>query len=103
MLNEIITTEAARDGFYPTPPYVADKLLDGVDWDMISNVLEPSAGKGNIVDRIAEKWNRSRWKSRKRRSSIQQDHVQARLLSVRAYTGDACAYGPGLGKRWHRR
>ena len=53
-ITDIISTEEARDGFFPTPADVADKLLDGVDWDMISNVLEPSAGKGNIVDRIAE-------------------------------------------------
>ena len=65
MLKDIIVTEEAREGFYPTPPDVADKLLDGVDWDMISDVLEPSAGKGNIVDRIAEKWNISRWRGRR--------------------------------------
>ena len=64
-ITDIISTEEARDGFFPTPADVADKLLDGVDWDMISNVLEPSAGKGNLVDRLAEKWNASRWRGRR--------------------------------------
>lgn len=64
-MTEIITTEEAREGFYPTPTTVADKLLDGIDWDIISDVLEPSAGKGNLVDRIAEKWNASRWRGRR--------------------------------------
>jgi hypothetical protein len=64
-VTEIITTEAAQEGFYPTPPAVADKLLEGIEWDVIETVLEPSAGKGNIVDRIAEKWNSSRLHSRR--------------------------------------
>ena len=44
---------------------MADKLLDGVDWDMIETVLEPSSGKGNIVDRIAAAWNDNRWRGRR--------------------------------------
>lgn len=42
--------------FYPTPIYIISKMLDSVDFKIISSVLEPSAGKGNIVDRIAEKF-----------------------------------------------
>lgn len=64
-ITNIITTEAAQEGFYPTPPAVADKLLEGVDWDMIETVLEPSAGKGNLVDRIAAAWNSSRFGHRR--------------------------------------
>ena len=52
-LNKIITTDEAREGFYPTPPNVVEKLLEGIDWLKIENVLEPSAGKGNLVDGIA--------------------------------------------------
>lgn len=77
-MTEIITTEEAREGFFPTPTAVADKLLDGIDWDMISDVLEPSAGKGNLVDRLAEKWNVSRWRSRRMSSdrSINVDCIE---------------------------
>ena len=64
-ITEIITTEAAQEGFYPTPPSVAEKLLDGIDWDMIETVLEPSAGKGNLVDCIAAKWSGSRYRGRR--------------------------------------
>ena len=88
MLNEIITTEAAKEGFYPTPPNVADKLLEGLDWGMISDVLEPSAGKGNIVDRIAEKWNRSRWigrRSTERSVNIDCVEIDPYLRSVLQY------------------
>lgn len=38
--------------FYPTPRDLAKKMLDGIDWRMIENILEPSAGKGDLVDAI---------------------------------------------------
>ena len=50
--TSIITTEEAQKGFYPTPPELAEKLLDGIDWLMVETVLEPSAGKGDLVDVI---------------------------------------------------
>lgn len=46
-----VTPEAAK-GFYPTPPELADKLLAGIDWDYILYILEPSAGKGDLVKAI---------------------------------------------------
>ena len=52
-ITEIISTDEAREGFYPTPPNVVEKLLEGIDWYKIENILEPSAGKGNLVDGIA--------------------------------------------------
>lgn len=39
--------------FYPTPPSIANKMLEGLDYMYIQNVLEPSAGKGNLVDALA--------------------------------------------------
>lgn len=55
-VQDLVATEQARGGFYPTPPGMSEKLLAGIDWDMIQNVLEPSAGKGNIVRAVAEKY-----------------------------------------------
>ena len=52
---EIITTEEAQQGFYPTPLAVAERLLSGLDVWYLSNVLEPSAGKGDLVRALAEK------------------------------------------------
>jgi len=45
-----ITTTNGNDQFYPTPDSVAEKMLAGLDWDMIETILEPSAGKGNLVE-----------------------------------------------------
>ena len=54
-INAITTTQKAQRGFYPTPPELADKLLAGIDWDYIGTVLEPSAGKGDLVKAAAQK------------------------------------------------
>ncbi|MCI8620237.1 MAG: DUF4942 domain-containing protein [Oscillospiraceae bacterium] len=59
---DITATEYAKKGFYPTPLELVKKLLDGIDWDEIQTVLEPSAGKGNLVDYIAQVWSSGRYK-----------------------------------------
>lgn len=45
--------------FYPTPDSLIDKMIEGLDWDYISTILEPSAGKGNIIARISQKTKRN--------------------------------------------
>lgn len=52
-LNEIMTTDEARQGFYPTPDKVAKKLLEGLNLWKYETILEPSAGKGNLVDTLS--------------------------------------------------
>ena len=48
--------------FYPTPQNLIDKMLDGLDWKMIHTILEPSAGKGNIVEALRKKEDfNNRW------------------------------------------
>ena len=46
---DLISTEEAQDGFYPTPENVALKLLEDIDWWKLDCILEPSAGKGNLI------------------------------------------------------
>lgn len=41
--------------FYPTPAHLIDKMLSGLDFDMITTILEPSAGIGNIVEALKQK------------------------------------------------
>lgn len=36
--------------FYPTPSDVAGKLMACVDWKIVSSVLEPSAGRGDLIE-----------------------------------------------------
>lgn len=54
--------------FYPTPKWVADKMLERIDWLMVGSVLEPSAGKGDLIEWINkayEKDNYRRYGNRK--------------------------------------
>lgn len=54
--------------FYPTPEWVANKMLEGIDWLMVGSVLEPSAGKGDLIEWINkayEKDNYRRYGNRK--------------------------------------
>ena len=50
-----MTTTRGKDQFYPTPPSIADKMLAGLDIRYIKTVLEPSAGKGDLIDAVARK------------------------------------------------
>lgn len=40
--------------FYPTPPSLVEKMITGIDWRKIKTVLEPSAGKGDILREVAK-------------------------------------------------
>lgn len=48
--------------FYPTPQNIIDRMVDGLDFKMIHTILEPSAGKGNIVEALKKKEEiRNKW------------------------------------------
>ena len=55
-IQGLVASEEARGGFYPTPPALSERLLSGIDWEQVENVLEPQAGKGNIVRAAAQKY-----------------------------------------------
>lgn len=56
-----------NDSFYPTPEVLAGKMCGKIrtDWRKINSVLEPSAGKGNLVDALnrflQSKYAKDRW------------------------------------------
>lgn len=41
-----------NEEFYPTPKSLLNKIFDGVDWKQVDTILEPSAGKGDIIEFI---------------------------------------------------
>lgn len=51
--TDLVLTEEARKGFWPTPSKLAGMMLSGIDWRYVNSVLEPSAGKGDLVDALA--------------------------------------------------
>lgn len=50
------------DEFYPTPAKLIDKMLSGIDFRLVANVLEPSAGKGDIADVLFKKLGDANWR-----------------------------------------
>ena len=61
--------------FFPTPNELIDKMAKKVDWSIIGHtnlrVLEPSAGKGNIVD-----WLNNQSKNRKLTIEVLEKHLE---------------------------
>lgn len=53
-MNLIVKTEETRKSFYPTPAKLAAKMLEGIKWNSVETVLEPSAGKGDLILAIPE-------------------------------------------------
>ena len=41
--------------FFPTPENIINKMLFDIDFKMIQTILEPSAGKGNIIEALQKK------------------------------------------------
>lgn len=52
MKMTVATTEAQK-GFYPTPPDLAARLVEGVKLSHVATILEPSAGTGNLIFALA--------------------------------------------------
>lgn len=51
-LLQLVEDEQTSE-FYPTPPELVCKMLEGINWNYITTILEPSAGKGDILKHIA--------------------------------------------------
>lgn len=62
---QLVETERAQSTFYPTPESLIYKMLEGIDFDKIGTVLEPSAGKGDIAQAIANRLEARYWRSGK--------------------------------------
>lgn len=83
--KNLAQTEQAQQGFYPTPFSLAEKLLAGIDWYYIENVLEPSAGKGNLVDAVVRLYRQQVSEHRKKTLDIDCIEVDPYLSSILTY------------------
>lgn len=59
--NLVQLIKETNNEFYPTPPHIAEKLLEGIDWRSIEQVLEPSAGKGDLAKAINTKTHKTHY------------------------------------------
>ena len=60
-MNKQISLFDKSEQFYPTPQAVLQKYLQDVKWKHIKDVLEPSAGRGDIADYIMNASKRNEW------------------------------------------
>lgn len=51
--------------FYPTPANLAGKMIGFADWKKIETILEPSAGKGDLVEAVRAYSHRIVWNRRR--------------------------------------
>lgn len=84
MLN--LLSEEARKGFYPTPPDVAKRMLAKVKWNNVQYVLEPSAGKGDLVFALLEEMGEYfRYRKRPEIDCVEIDQVLRETLNENIY------------------
>jgi len=83
-----------KDGWFPTPRAVVERMLDLVPVDPGGMILEPSAGEGHICDVVcADYWlDPAEWFF-----CIERDRRRARVLAEKGYRvecGDFLSYSP---------
>ncbi len=60
-----LLTDGENSEFFPTPSFLAGEMLAGIkNFEEISSVLEPSAGKGDLIEAFLTRVKRSRRQSR---------------------------------------
>lgn len=79
-----LTTTAGNDEFYPTPDSLIEKMLEGLDYRMIGSVLEPSAGKGDLLRGFFH----HRWKAER----YDAGDISADLCELDPYLRQICKY-----------
>lgn len=84
-VKNLAQTEHAQQGFYPTPLILAEKLLSGIDWYEIESVLEPSAGKGNLVDAVVRLYRQQVRQSHRSSLDIDCIEIDPYLRSILTY------------------
>lgn len=72
------------DNFYPTPQPIIDKMLQGIKWEQVETILEPSAGKGDLAKGIIRAYNLNNYR-RSRKCDIDCIELDKNLQQVLKY------------------
>ena len=80
-----MTTTGGNDQFYPTPPSSAEKMLAGLDFTYIQSVLEPSAGKGDLIQALMRDYLVKRWRCADRTLDIDACEIDPYLRQILKY------------------
>ena len=46
--------DSKKSEFYSTPENLVNKMIEGIDWNLVNTILEPSAWKGDILKGVAK-------------------------------------------------
>lgn len=65
--------------FYPTPPKLAGKMFAKVDWSEVDSILEPSAGKGDLIEAVKSflAARRDAWREKGKRMCVNQELLRS--------------------------
>ena len=80
-----LTEDSQTSEFYPTPEALVEKMLEGIDLDYCSTILEPSAGKGDILRGLARKAACSRYRNYKQELDVDCCEIDPHLRQVLKY------------------
>ena len=89
-MNNLVSTAEAQNGFYPTPKSVAYQLFDMIDTQPIREVLEPSAGKGDLLKAFGC------YKNEKYQESLAEKGVSKKDYNNASCNVDAIEFDPNL-------
>lgn len=89
-MNNLVSTTEAQNGFYPTPKSVAYQLFDMIDTQVIHEVLEPSAGKGDLLKSFGC------YKNEKYQESLAEKGVNKKDYNNASCNVDAIEFDPNL-------
>jgi phospholipid N-methyltransferase len=56
--------------FYPTPTILIHKMLNKINWRGLKSILEPSAGRGDLVEAITKRFQSSQYHHRKEKYDV---------------------------------
>ena len=83
MRIENITTSVDNE-FYPTPEHFAKEILKNVDWYQVGTILEPSAGKGDLLGPV-KSWFKDKYRSEPDIDCIESDTNLQHILRGEGY------------------
>ena len=79
-----LTATNGADQFYPTPPSISEKMLDDIKLGAIKSILEPSAGKGDLISAFAQKMHKAyRWEC---------EEIDVDAVEIDPYLREICKY-----------
>lgn len=73
-----------NNDFYPTPAHLAKKMLDKVNFKEVTTVLEPSAGKGDLIEMVKQKESAA-WDCKFDIDAIEKDANLRHILNGKEY------------------